>query len=177
MTDPCQRVAAWCFISAAVLTVVGCITTPAPQPAKPIALSPQTTTASFAAKPPVSNASITEVVSVVVTPTPRPQPVVVAPAVSGTHEDWLRAAGIDLEDWQYVDFIVRSESGWQVTVTNPSSGSYGLCQALPRTKMATAGSDYLSNPVTQLRWCDSYAHSRYGGWPQAAAAWHQQHWW
>src|SRR5690348_10788738 len=136
MTDPCQRVAAWCFLLAAVLTVVGCATTPAPQP-KPIPLRPEIKPASFAAQPPMTSASAAEVVAVVVTPMPTPQAVVVV-AASGSHADWLTAAGIPQSDWQYVDYIVTRESGWQVTVANPSSGSYGLCQALPRTKMATA---------------------------------------
>ncbi|MFD7906713.1 lytic transglycosylase domain-containing protein, partial [Kitasatospora sp. NPDC059747] len=37
--------------------------------------------------------------------------------------------------------IISHESGWNVTATNPSSGSYGLGQALPASKMASAGAD------------------------------------
>ena len=55
---------------------------------------------------------------------------------------------------QYAAFskIVEHESGWNVTATNSSSGAYGLVQALPGSKMASAGSDWKTNPKTQIKW-------------------------
>lgn len=97
--------------------------------------------------------------------------------VTGTKADWLRAAGIPESQWQYVDYIVGRESGWRYLAVNKSSGATGLCQSLPARKMASAGSDYMTNPVTQLRWCNSYAVSRYGGWSQAYSFWIAKHWW
>jgi hypothetical protein len=56
----------------------------------------------------------------------------------------------------------QRESGWNHRATNPSSGAYGLPQALPGSKMATAGADWRSNPVTQIAWGLDYIADRYG---------------
>lgn len=98
-------------------------------------------------------------------------------SVTGEKTDWMKAAGIPESDWQYVDYIIEHESGWNYRAVNASSGATGVCQALPGSRMATAGSDYLDNPVTQLKWCHSYANDRYGGWQQAYNAWRSQNWW
>lgn len=60
------------------------------------------------------------------------------------------------------------ESGWRWNATNPTSGAYGIPQALPADKMAAAGPDWRTNPATQIRWGLSYIKSRYGS---PAAAW------
>lgn len=100
------------------------------------------------------------------------------PTVTGEPQDWLNQSNIPASDHGYADFIISSESRWNYTIWNTAgSGAYGLCQALPANKMASAGGDYMTNPVTQLNWCHSYAVSRYGGWAQAYTAWQQQHWW
>jgi len=54
------------------------------------------------------------------------------------------------------------ESGWRVNARNPSSGAYGIPQALPATKMASAGSDWLTNATTQIKWGLTYIKARYG---------------
>lgn len=101
---------------------------------------------------------------------------VVLPA--GSHTDWMAAAGIVESDYGYVDYIISHESGWGVTKSNYSgSGAYGLCQALPGSKMASAGSDWATNPITQLRWCNGYAVGRYGSWAGAYNFWIAKHWW
>lgn len=89
----------------------------------------------------------------------------------------MNAAGISPSDHVYVNYIVNKESRWNFTATNSSSGAYGLCQALPASKMATAGGDWQTNPVTQLRWCHGYALGRYGSWEAAYNTWLSQHWW
>ena len=66
--------------------------------------------------------------------------------------------------------------GWSVTATNPSSGSYGLVQALPASKMASAGPDWRTNAATQIRWGLQYMNGRYGS-PCAAWAFWQAHSW
>jgi hypothetical protein len=53
------------------------------------------------------------------------------------------------------------ESGWNVHAANPS-GAYGIPQALPGSKMSTAGGDWQNNPATQIAWGLSYVKSRYG---------------
>ncbi|MET9183389.1 transglycosylase SLT domain-containing protein [Kitasatospora aureofaciens] len=72
--------------------------------------------------------------------------------------------------------IVSHESGWNVTATNPSSGSYGLGQALPASKMASAGADWKTNPATQIKWALDYMNSRYGSPNAAWAFWQNHHW-
>lgn len=95
---------------------------------------------------------------------------------SGSHEDWMTQAGIAPSDFAAVDFIVTHESGWRYWAVN-SEGATGLCQALPGVKMASVGPDYLTNPITQLKWCTQYATSRYGGWWAAYNVWVAQRWW
>lgn len=92
-------------------------------------------------------------------------------------EQLMQAAGISQGDWAATDYIVSHESAWSVTATNPDSGAYGLCQALPASKMASAGDDYNSNPVTQLKWCHDYSMKRYGGWWNSFAYWKANQWW
>lgn len=92
------------------------------------------------------------------------------------HSALMASAGIKSSDYSYAEYIVAHESSWNVTAHNPS-GATGLCQALPASKMATAGADWQTNPVTQLRWCDSYAVSRYGSWAQAYSFWLANRWW
>ena len=74
------------------------------------------------------------------------------------------------------DWIVTRESGWNVEATNPSSGAYGLGQALPGSKMASAGSDWRTNPATQIRWTLGYMDGRYGS-PCAAQGFWESHGW
>jgi hypothetical protein len=72
--------------------------------------------------------------------------------------------------------IVEHESGWNPSATNSASGAYGLVQALPGSKMSAAGSDWKTNPATQIKWGLDYMNSRYGS---PAAAWNfwQAHNW
>jgi len=54
------------------------------------------------------------------------------------------------------------ESGWRVNARNPSSGAYGIPQALPASKMASVGSDWRTNATTQIKWGLGYIKGRYG---------------
>ncbi len=72
--------------------------------------------------------------------------------------------------------IVSRESGWNHTATNSSSGAYGLVQALPASKMASAGSDWKTNPATQIKWGLDYMNSRYGSPVGAWDFWQSHHW-
>jgi len=64
------------------------------------------------------------------------------------------------------------ESGWNIYASNPSSGAYGIPQALPGSKMASAGPDWQSNAATQIRWGLTYIQGTYGS---PCAAWsHEQ---
>ncbi|MEU1402354.1 transglycosylase SLT domain-containing protein [Streptomyces sp. NPDC005728] len=72
--------------------------------------------------------------------------------------------------------IVEHESGWNAAATNSSSGAYGLVQALPGSKMATAGTDWKTNPATQIKWGLDYMNSRYGSPVQAWSFWQANGW-
>ena len=56
----------------------------------------------------------------------------------------------------------NQESGWNVTASNPSSGAYGIPQALPGSKMASAGADWQTDAATQIRWGLGYIKADYG---------------
>ncbi|MEK9519145.1 transglycosylase SLT domain-containing protein [Streptomyces sp. NPDC087908] len=72
--------------------------------------------------------------------------------------------------------IVDHESTWNYKATNPGSGAYGLVQALPGNKMASAGADWQTNPATQIKWGLNYMNSRYGS-PCGAWSFWQSHRW
>jgi resuscitation-promoting factor RpfB len=111
-------------------------------------------------------------------PLPKAETVVEKKTVSfGSHEDWMKQVGIPESDWSAVDYILSHESNWRVGAVNSSSGATGICQALPAQKMQSAGLDYMTNPITQLKWCNDYANSRYGGWQQAYQFWVTNKYW
>jgi cell wall-associated NlpC family hydrolase len=79
-------------------------------------------------------------------------------------------------EWDDFNALVMSESGWDVHATNPSSGAYGIPQALPGSKMASAGKDWQTNGDTQLQWMMGYIADRYGD-PTKAWSFHQKNNW
>ncbi|MDT2635538.1 tape measure protein [Enterococcus dongliensis] len=95
---------------------------------------------------------------------------------TGGHENWMRLAGFKPSEYSAIDYIVNHESSWNPSATNPSSGAYGLPQSLPASKLASAGSDWRTNPITQLRWMRDYVNERYGGANGAQAFWQKNHW-
>ena len=88
----------------------------------------------------------------------------------------LRARGWGSQ-FSALNSIIMAESSWRWNATNPTSGAYGIPQALPGSKMSAAGKDWRTNPDTQLRWLvDMYIPQRYGN-PNNAWAFHQTHGW
>ncbi len=75
-----------------------------------------------------------------------------------------------------LDSLYMRESGWNPYADNPSSSAYGIPQALPGSKMASAGADWATNPVTQIRWGLGYIQDRYGS-PCGAWGHSQSHGW
>lgn len=76
------------------------------------------------------------------------------------------AAGISAHDIAYCLnplWTYESADTWSATVANPTSGAYGIPQALPAGKMAAAGADWQTNPATQITWGILYLHDTYGG--------------
>ena len=79
-------------------------------------------------------------------------------------------------DFDCFNNIIIRESMWDIDATNPSSGAYGIPQALPGSKMASAGSDWRTNPATQIIWAIGYMEDRYGS-PCSAWSFKRAHGW
>nr|WP_307821808.1 transglycosylase SLT domain-containing protein [Streptomyces coffeae] len=80
------------------------------------------------------------------------------------------------DQFQCFSNIVDHESGWNYKATNASSGAYGLVQALPGSKMASAGADWQTNPATQIKWGLNYMNERYDSPCGAWDFWQANHW-
>jgi hypothetical protein len=76
--------------------------------------------------------------------------------------------GWDTTQFNCLNRLWNRESQWNYRASNPSSGAYGIPQALPGRKMISAGSDWRTNPVTQIKWGLNYIADRYatpcGAW-------------
>lgn len=90
-------------------------------------------------------------------------------SVSGTVADYQAYAKQRCYDYGWSDYdfnclvkLWNRESGWRVTACNRTSGAYGIPQALPASKMASAGPEYRTNYMTQINWGLSYISGRYG---------------
>jgi len=85
-------------------------------------------------------------------------------------------AGFGIDQFPCLDKLWKKESGWNEEAENPSSGAYGIPQALPGSKMGTVASDWRTNPATQIKWglgyiegrydtpCGAWSHSQSTGW-------------
>ncbi|MEV5316567.1 transglycosylase SLT domain-containing protein [Streptomyces sp. NPDC052687] len=80
------------------------------------------------------------------------------------------------DQWTCFSNIVDHESDWNYRAVNPSSGAYGLFQALPGSKMASVGADWQTNPATQIKWGLNYMNERYGSPCGAWSFWQANHW-
>ena len=111
------------------------------------------------------------------TSAPAPAP---APVPAGSAQQ-IAAGMLGSYGWSSSQFsclvsLWNVESGWNVTAANPSSGAYGIPQALPGSKMASAGPDWQTDAATQIRWglgyiksiygspCGAWAHEQADGW-------------
>ncbi len=111
---------------------------------------------------------------------PKPKPVITDPNSNQAIGQQMAAAkGWTGDQWRCLDSLWTSESHWRHTVANyQGSGAYGIPQALPASKMASHGSDYLTNPRTQIAWGLDYIKSRYGTPCGAWSSWNSRspHW-
>jgi len=110
----------------------------------------------------------------------RPEPEPKAPSYSGSTrsigKQMAAARGWTGSQWTCLESLWTKESGWNASASNPSSGAYGIPQSLPGSKMASAGSDWQTNPATQIEWglgyiadvygtpCGAWGHSQSVGW-------------
>lgn len=90
----------------------------------------------------------------------------VVPIAPGTAQaighDAVIARGWSEADAQCLVNLWNRESGWNPAASNGASGAYGIPQALPGSKMASAGADWATNPATQIKWGLDYIAGRYG---------------
>lgn len=77
--------------------------------------------------------------------------------------------GWGADQFAALEQLWQRESHWNQHASNPTSGAHGIPQALPGSKMASFGSDWATNPETQIKWGLSYIDSVYGS-PSAALA-------
>ncbi len=95
-----------------------------------------------------------------------------APARSGSARSiakgMLASFGWSTSQFSCLEPLWARESGWNVAASNPSTGAYGIPQALPGSKMASAGPDWRTNAATQVRWGLTYIKGTYGS---PCAAW------
>jgi len=100
-----------------------------------------------------------------------------APAAPTGSPQQIAAAMLGSFGWSSGEFgclqsLWNAESGWNPSASNPISGAYGIPQALPGSKMASAGPDWQTNPATQIKWGLGYIKQVYGS---PCAAWsHEQ---
>lgn len=134
---------------------------------------------------PVSTTQVSQKVDeVVLVGTGTPEDVAVAQAGDGTSASSAQAiakAMMASHGWGDGEFsclvnLWNRESNWNFQAENPSSGAYGIPQSLPGSKMASVGSDWRTNPTTQIKWglgyiagrygtpCSAWAHSNATGW-------------
>lgn len=82
--------------------------------------------------------------------------------------DMVMARGWDQSEYSCLVALWNRESRWNTYAENSSSGAYGIPQALPGSKMASAGDDWRTNPATQITWGIGYIAARYvtpcGAW-------------
>jgi hypothetical protein len=100
-------------------------------------------------------------------------------------EPMARGYGWTGDEWKALQTLWYLESTWNHRAHNKKSstyngslgsGAYGIPQSMPGTKMRSEGSDWLTNPKTQIRWGLKYIKGRYKT-PSAALAFHKQHGW
>ena len=101
------------------------------------------------------------------TPTGSPQQIALA---------MLGSFGWPASEFGCLQSLWNAESGWNPYASNPSSGAYGIPQALPGSKMASAGPDWQTNAATQISWglgyikqvygspCSAWSHEQSSGW-------------
>ena len=106
------------------------------------------------------------------------QPAATAPSGSPQQiaQQMLSQFGWSSGQFSCLQPLWQQESGWNIYASNPSTGAYGIPQALPGSKMASAGPDWESNAATQIRWgltyiqglygspCGAWAHEQADGW-------------
>jgi len=82
------------------------------------------------------------------------------PVTTQAARDWAWHR-LGARQWDCLDRLWQRESGWRVAA-GTQTGSFGIPQSYPGTRMASAGADWRTNPLTQVRWGLGYIGGRYG---------------
>lgn len=98
------------------------------------------------------------------------------PGAKAYAQSRLGSFGWGSGQWDALHKLWQRESNWNHRARNPSSGAYGIPQSLPASKMASAGSDWLTNYRTQINWGLPYIKGRYGTPGAAWAFWQRNNW-
>ena len=83
--------------------------------------------------------------------------------------------GFAIAEFGCLERLWDHESGWNHLAENPNSGAYGIPQALPGRKMASAGADWQINAATQIKWGLGYIKGRYDSPCGAWSYWQRNH--
>jgi hypothetical protein len=154
MLAPAATVPATTVPSPTTLTILD----PAPVPSLPARPAP-----------PMPAGKVLVVVKPTPKPAPKPRPKATLPPVPSVADARAYArARIGSPQFSCLDALFEHESSWNTFARNPSSGAYGIPQALPGSKMGSIASDWRYNPLTQVKWGLSYIAAAYG---TACAAW------
>ncbi|MFJ3381094.1 transglycosylase SLT domain-containing protein [Curtobacterium sp. NPDC090217] len=127
------------------------VTKPAPKVVTPPVTETDDTAATSTAKKAVTPSN--SIAAVAATPDPGSAQAIALELVS--------ARGWGTDQYNCLVSLWNKESGWRVNAYNPS-GAYGIPQALPGSKMASAGADWQTNPATQITWGLNYISGVYG---------------
>ncbi|HEY3087656.1 MAG TPA: ubiquitin-like domain-containing protein [Jatrophihabitantaceae bacterium] len=123
----------------------------------------------------VTRPPIAEIVKVGTKPQPAPVINVDPGSAQAIGKQLAAQRGWGADQFSCLYQLWNNESGWRVDATN-ASGAYGIPQALPGDKMAAYGSDWQTNPSTQIKWGLGYIAGRYGTPCDAWSFWQSNGW-
>jgi hypothetical protein len=170
------------IVIAAGTLVVGTLSAVAPAPVIEAAFAATTAASTSTVTPAGTAAAAGTVSAIAATPAARTAPVLVkrVSAAKASVVAPFRFASANFNKWWAKRLLVTKyhmtstaqfsclvtvwnrESHWNHKAHNRSSGAHGIPQALPGSKMRSAGADWRTNPVTQIKWGLGYIHGRYG---------------
>ena len=166
-----RSLSTFAVLACMALALVPLATPPAPSQAEALAASFRGETQSVSVDAAAADAVGRDGYGVTRPAPPKPKRVIgVAPAVGtpdpGTAQA-IAAQMVAARGWPSTEFdclvaLWNKESHWNVYSNNVNSGAYGIPQALPGSKMASAGADWATNPATQITWGLGYITGRYG---------------
>ena len=178
-----RSLSAFAVLACMALALVPLATPPSPSQAEALAASFRGETQSVSVRADAASSVTRDGYGVTKLAPPKPK-VASAPAVGTPDPGTAQAIAFQMvaaRGWPTTEFdclvaLWNRESHWNVYSNNTSSGAYGIPQALPGSKMASAGDDWATNPATQITWglgyitgryatpCGAWGHSQSSGW-------------